>query len=121
MCGRYTLTTPKGRLAEEFGLSGELPEIPPSYNVAPAQDVATILGDGEERRLEMMRWGLIPSWADDPEIGARMINARSETAAEKTLFPCRIQETPLPDPYRRILRVAENKRPKTTFPHPLAR
>ena len=86
MCGRYTLTTPKGRLAEEFGLSGELPEIPPSYNIAPTQDVATILGDGEERRLEMMRWGLIPSWADDPEIGARMINARSETAAEKPSF-----------------------------------
>ena len=86
MCGRYTLTTSKEKLAEEFDLSGEPPEIPTSYNIAPTQNVATILGDGEERKLELMRWGLIPSWADDPEIGSRMINARSETAAEKPSF-----------------------------------
>ena len=86
MCGRYTLTTSKEKLVEEFDLSGELPELPPSYNIAPTQDVATILGDGEARRLELMRWGLIPSWADDPGIGSRMINARSETAAEKPSF-----------------------------------
>lgn len=86
MCGRYTLTTSKGKLAEEFDLSGELPELTPSYNIAPTQDVAAILGDGEERRLELMRWGLIPSWADDSEIGSRMINARSETVAEKPSF-----------------------------------
>lgn len=86
MCGRYTLATSKERLAEEFDLSGELPDLSASYNIAPTQNIATVLGDGEERRLEMMRWGLIPSWADDPEIGSRMINARSETAAEKPSF-----------------------------------
>ena len=60
----------------------------PNYNVAPTQEVpAVVAGNGGgERRLEMLRWGLIPSWADDPGIGARMINARSETVAEKPSF-----------------------------------
>jgi putative SOS response-associated peptidase YedK len=54
--------------------------------VAPTQEVATVVEGGEGRRLEMSRWGLIPAWADDPGIGARMINARSETVAEKPSF-----------------------------------
>jgi putative SOS response-associated peptidase YedK len=86
MCGRYTLTTPVGKLAEEFEITGPLPEVPPRYNVAPTQEVAAVLGEVDERHLEMLRWGLIPSWADDPGIGSRMINARSETAAEKPSF-----------------------------------
>ena len=87
MCGRYTLSTPVEKLAEEFDVSGQLPDLPPSYNVAPSQEVAAIVegGDGE-RRLELLRWGLIPAWADDPGIGSRMINARSETVAEKPSF-----------------------------------
>src|SRR5215217_3961884 len=86
MCGRYTLTTPVEILAEEFGLSGPLPEIPPSYNVAPTEQVAAVIAGDGGRRLEMLKWGLIPAWADDPEIGSRMINARSETAHEKPSF-----------------------------------
>lgn len=85
MCGRYTLSTPAGRLAEEFQLDSAV-EIPPSYNVAPTQQVAAVIEDEGGRRLEMLRWGLVPSWADDPDIGARMINARSETAPEKPSF-----------------------------------
>jgi putative SOS response-associated peptidase YedK len=85
MCGRYTLSTPAGRLAEEFQLDSTV-DIPPSYNVAPTQQVAAVLEDEGGRRLEMLRWGLVPSWADDPDIGARMINARSETAPEKPSF-----------------------------------
>jgi putative SOS response-associated peptidase YedK len=85
MCGRYTLSTPAGRLAEEFQLDSTV-EIPPSYNVAPTQQVAVVLEDEGGRRLEMLRWGLVPSWADDPDIGARMINARSETAPDKPSF-----------------------------------
>ena len=72
-------------MAEEFQLDGSA-EITPSYNVAPTQQVAAVLEDEGGRRLEMLRWGLVPSWADDPEIGARMINARSETAPEKPSF-----------------------------------
>jgi putative SOS response-associated peptidase YedK len=86
MCGRYTLATPVKALAEEFGVVGPLPDIPPSYNVAPTQEVAVVLVEGGARRLEMLRWGLIPSWADDPQIGSRMINARSETVSEKPSF-----------------------------------
>ena len=86
MCGRYTLSTPAGRLADEFQLDAAAVDIAPSYNVAPTQQVAAVLEDQGGRRLEMLRWGLVPSWADDPEIGARMINARSETAPEKPSF-----------------------------------
>ena len=86
MCGRYTLKTPVETLVEEFGVAGPLPEVPTSYNLAPTQEVAVVLVDGGERRLEMLRRGLIPSWADDPQIGSRMINARSETVSEKPSF-----------------------------------
>jgi putative SOS response-associated peptidase YedK len=86
MCGRYTLATPVGALAETLGVTSPLPEIAPSYNIAPTQEVAAVLTDDDTRRLKMLRWGLIPSWANDPGIGSRMINARSETVPEKASF-----------------------------------
>jgi putative SOS response-associated peptidase YedK len=86
VCGRHTLRTPVETLAEEFGITGPLPEVPTRFNVAPTQEVAAVLEEDEQRKLEMLRWGLIPSWADDPAIGNRMINARSETAAQKPSF-----------------------------------
>ncbi len=86
MCGRYTLATPVERLSEEFGFENSSVELPQSYNVAPTQGVAAVLEEDGERHLEMLRWGLIPPWADDPQIGSRMINARSETAPEKPSF-----------------------------------
>ncbi len=58
----------------------------PRYNVAPSQDVAVARDAEEGRRLAMLRWGLIPAWAKDPAIGHKLINARSETAAEKPSF-----------------------------------
>ena len=73
-------------MAEEFQLDEGAVDLTPNYNVAPTQEVAAVLEEGGKRRLEMLRWGLVPSWADDPEIGARMINARSETAPEKPSF-----------------------------------
>jgi putative SOS response-associated peptidase YedK len=86
MCGRYTLKTPVEALAREFGVTGPLPDLAPSYNVAPSRPVAAVLSGGGDRRLELLRWGLVPAWADDPEIGSRMINARAETAHEKPSF-----------------------------------
>jgi putative SOS response-associated peptidase YedK len=86
MCGRYTLASPTERLAEEFGFDGTSVELAPNYNVAPTQGVAAVLEEGGRRRLEVLRWGLIPPWADDPGIGSRMINARSETAPGKPSF-----------------------------------
>ena len=87
MCGRFTLHTPAHRLAEAFGV-GELPNLPPRYNIAPSQDVVAIrrAAGGGPRELVPLRWGLIPFWAKDPAIGNRMINARAETAAEKPAF-----------------------------------
>src|SRR4028119_2424766 len=86
MCGRYTLATPVGRLAEEFGFDTSSKDFRTSYNVAPKQQVPAVLAEGGTRRLEMLRWGLVPSWADDPGVWARMITARSETAPEKPSF-----------------------------------
>jgi hypothetical protein len=65
---------------EEFDSYGEI-ELSPRYNIAPSQPVVTIRQDVREpvRRLSMMRWGLVPSWAKDPSIGYKTINARSET------------------------------------------
>src|SRR5918998_1491873 len=86
MCGRYTLTVPTDKLAAEFGLDEVRADLSPNFNVAPTQSVAVVVAEGGKRRLETLRWGLVPSWADDPEIGSRMINARSETAPEKPSF-----------------------------------
>jgi len=86
MCGRFTLQIPPELLAEIFGLI-EMPILPARYNIAPSQKVAVIRqnGDGQDR-LDMLHWGLIPSWAKDSSIGKQMINARCETAAEKPAF-----------------------------------
>jgi putative SOS response-associated peptidase YedK len=87
MCGRFTLTTPAQALAVQFDLA-EVPALEPRYNIAPTQPVAAVRvgSESEERELVLMRWGLIPFWAKDSSIGARMINARSETVAEKPSF-----------------------------------
>ena len=86
MCGRFTLRAPWEEVAAFFGLDGPGPNLRPRYNVAPSQPVAAVRAEGEERRLSMLRWGLIPSWAKDPAIGHRLINARAETAREKPAF-----------------------------------
>ncbi|HBY94887.1 MAG: SOS response-associated peptidase [Ardenticatenaceae bacterium] len=101
MCGRFTLTTSVETLVESFELSAAPPELPPRYNIAPTQPVAAVLGDDEEqRRLALLRWGLIPAWAKDPGIGNRMINARAETVAEKPAYRAAFQR-------RRCLVVAD--------------
>lgn len=85
MCGRFTLTAEVNALQDAFPWLNIPPEITPRYNIAPTQPVAVVPNDGKQR-LDYFNWGLIPSWAKDPEIGSRMINARSETLAEKPAF-----------------------------------
>jgi putative SOS response-associated peptidase YedK len=85
MCGRFTLAVPAEQLARQFQLEQTL-ELAPRYNIAPTQQVAAVRAGESGRELVMMRWGLVPSWAKDPSVGSRMINARSETAAEKPAF-----------------------------------
>ncbi len=82
MCGRYTQTHSGKDLAEAFRLTTE-PAPPPRYNIAPSQPVSAIIANREYR---IFQWGLVPSWAKDYKIGYRLINARSETAAEKPSF-----------------------------------
>ncbi|MGB1287328.1 MAG: SOS response-associated peptidase [Aggregatilineales bacterium] len=86
MCGRYTLTTDSSTLQKTFNLD-ELPEveIQARYNIAPTQPVSVITS-ARPRQLTFMQWGLVPSWAKDPSIGHKMINARSETVHEKPSF-----------------------------------
>ena len=87
MCGRYTLSSPTDLLADLFELE-RLEELAPRFNIAPTQESAVIRlrEDSQNRELAMLRWGLVPVWAKDPTIGNRMINARSETVAEKPSF-----------------------------------
>ena len=92
MCGRYTLRTPVDALAERFDIDEHPSSIAPSYNIAPTQEVAAVIAEDQKRKLQMLRWGLIPSWAKNPEIGNRMINARSETVPEKPSFRSAFRE-----------------------------
>jgi putative SOS response-associated peptidase YedK len=87
MCGRFTLTLLLAELEKRFLIDEVMASIQPRYNIAPTQNVAVIINkENPGRVLTEMRWGLIPSWADDPKIGFRMINARAETVAEKPSF-----------------------------------
>ena len=86
MCGRLTQRMSWRELHELLDLVGAPLNLRPRYNVAPSQDVAAVRIAENGTGLAMLRWGLIPSWAKDPAIGHRLINARSETAAEKPSF-----------------------------------
>ena len=86
MCGRFTQRLSWRELHKLLDLVGTPLNLRPRYNVAPSQDVAVARAAEERRTLAMLRWGLIPAWAKDPAIGHRLINARSETVAEKPSF-----------------------------------
>lgn len=87
MCGRFTRTADLNTIAKRFGVATMADEraSPQRYNIAPTQTVI-VVGDDGTRSLTEMQWGLIPSWAKDPSIGNRMINARAETLAVKPAF-----------------------------------
>ena len=85
MCGRYSLIADLGALAQRFSFDARQLSFEASYNIAPTQQVLTVVG-GEQRRGGFMRWGLVPHWAKDMSGGARMINARAETVAERPAF-----------------------------------
>ena len=85
MCGRFAQRTDAKRLAKEFKVT-EVPEIEPRYNIAPTQNILGIRQAKDEREAVFLKWGLIPSWAKDASIGAKLINARSETVTEKPSF-----------------------------------
>jgi putative SOS response-associated peptidase YedK len=96
MCGRYASSRQPEDLIEEFEVVQERVTVPlePDYNVAPTKEVYAVMerhpsqdrSAPVERQLRVLRWGLVPSWAKDPGIGNRMINARMETVAEKPSY-----------------------------------
>lgn len=93
MCGRFTLASDAEALQQTFFNFGIPTNLAPRYNISPTQDVAVIANTSTDpevppgtREMEFFHWGLIPSWAKDPKIGNRMINARSETLSEKPSF-----------------------------------
>ncbi len=87
MCGRFTLTQAPSAIAHNLDLF-DLSAFTPRYNIAPTQPVmvARMAPGKAERELTYLTWGLIPSWAKDPKIGAKLINARAETLSEKPSF-----------------------------------
>ncbi|MGL4650682.1 MAG: SOS response-associated peptidase [Caldilineaceae bacterium] len=87
MCGRFVLRASPEQLRELFDLQDE-PYVEPRYNIAPTQPVAIVRlhQHNKEREWTHVQWGLIPSWAKDPSIGQKMINARSETVGEKASY-----------------------------------
>ena len=85
MCGRYTQTVSLEKVIERFHVDDAPMQVPPRYNVAPGQQAPVIIYK-QSRRIELMRWGLVPAWAKDPRIGNRMINARAESLTEKPSF-----------------------------------
>ena len=85
MCGRYTLSSDFHDLQIRFSFRGLDLGYKPRYNIAPTQQILAVTNEGETE-AQFIRWGLIPSWAKDPKIGNKMINARGETVAEKPSF-----------------------------------
>jgi putative SOS response-associated peptidase YedK len=87
MCGRFALKAPPRSIQEHFHLP-ETVNLSPRYNIAPSQAVAVVrqLPGQSFRQLDLLRWGLIPGWARDMKIGYKLINARSETLAQKPSY-----------------------------------
>ena len=84
MCGRFALSAIPRPLLEMFGL--KMPTIMPRYNIAPTQTVPVVLRDPGGFTVQELVWGLIPYWVKDSRVGARSINARAETVADKPTF-----------------------------------
>ena len=87
MCGRFTQAFTWAEVVAFYQLVDEIaPSLSASWNVAPTHDAGVIVLDCDGLRFQPMRWGLVPSWAKDPSIGSKLINARCETVAEKPAF-----------------------------------
>ena len=88
MCGRYASARSVDDIAAAFGIHEDDIEAPPpaDWNIAPTKPVTVVIARKDRRVLTSARWGLVPSWASDPSIGSRLINARLETVADKPAF-----------------------------------
>jgi putative SOS response-associated peptidase YedK len=94
MCGRFTLHHSPEEIEQRFAVQERLFEFPARYNIAPNQPIAVVTRNAHGDNMKLLegyRWGLVPSWAKDDTLGAKMINARAETLAEKPSFKTAIQ------------------------------
>ncbi len=93
MCGRFAVTLPNDAMAQLFAAqpANDLPQ-PPNYNVCPTNQIAVALNEAGARRMQPMRWGFLPHWYKTPNGGPLLINARSETIAEKPAFKSACRE-----------------------------
>jgi putative SOS response-associated peptidase YedK len=93
MCGRFAITLPSDAMAQLFAatLRNDLPDVP-NYNVCPTTQVHSVWSEGGTRQLGQMRWGFLPHWYDAPNAGPLLINARSETLADKPAFKAACRE-----------------------------
>ncbi|MCS7010834.1 MAG: SOS response-associated peptidase [Anaerolineales bacterium] len=85
MCGRFALSLDSAELQSAFPQFSFPTQLRPRYNIAPGQPILVLPNDASQR-ADFFLWGLVPSWAKDPKIGTRLINARAETLAEKPAF-----------------------------------
>jgi putative SOS response-associated peptidase YedK len=117
MCGRFAFYSPHEAVVRLFGVSGDWPGIEPRYNIAPTTFIPTVRvlpDDPQTRRIAMLYWGLVPSWAKDRAMGAKMNNARGETLREKPSFRNAYRSRRclvLADGYYEWRRSAANKQP----------
>jgi putative SOS response-associated peptidase YedK len=95
MCGRYAVTSAPEAIRALFGYS-EQPDFPPRYNIAPTQPIGVVRLIEGKRQFAVVRWGLIPSWVKDPKSFSLLVNARSESMADKPAFKAAMK-------YRRCL------------------
>jgi putative SOS response-associated peptidase YedK len=102
MCGRYTNTSGPEELNERFRVPFKGSEGTHRFNIAPTEEVLAIVSPKGEPEARMLRWGLVPHWADDLRGGAKMINARMETVASKPAF-----RSLIPKSSRRALQIAD--------------
>ena len=93
MCGRFTQSKSLGEYQQRFGFSAGQLGFAPRFNLAPGQEALAVLAGDGGRRGEMLRWGLVPSWAKDERVGYKMINARAETVADKPAYRGPFQRT----------------------------
>lgn len=91
MCGRFGLTRPDKLDLERYGITEAPPQVP-RFNIPPSSDILVVRERKGVTEAEMIRWGLVPSWAKDPSIGNRMANVRSDTALEKSSFRAAMQK-----------------------------
>ncbi|MEW4328754.1 SOS response-associated peptidase [Rossellomorea marisflavi] len=85
MCGRFSLIESVHELQQQFEFDLSV-DLQPRFNIAPSQEVFSIISDGKKRRGGTLRWGLVPNWAREAKIGYKMINARAEGIDEKPSF-----------------------------------